>query len=324
MIRLPSFFVLLGILGGAEPASSQTYPSRPITMIVGFAAGGPMDVVARVVAEGMQDVLGQTILVENVVGAGGSIGAGRVARAAPDGFTLSYGGWPTHVINAAVYPLSYDVVEDFEPVSLTASAPWLLLAKNEMPGRDLNGLIDWLKFNPGKASVGTGGVGSASHAIGALFRVATRTSFQLVPYRGNAPAMQDLIAGRLDMLFDSPATGLPHVRASLLKAYIVTGKSRLALAPDIPTADEAGLAGFEVSSWHAIWAPKGTPKDIIDKLNSAVVLALARPAVRKRLADLGQDIPTRHQQRPEGLAELQKFEIDKWWPIIKAGGMKGE
>jgi tripartite-type tricarboxylate transporter receptor subunit TctC len=320
MKTLPSFVVLLGILG-ADPAGAQAYPSRPITMIVGFAAGGPMDVVARVLAEGMQDSLGQTILIENVVGAGGSIGAGRVARAPPDGFTISYGGWPTHVLNPAIYPLSYDVVNDFEPVSLTASAPWLLLAKNDMPGRDLNGLIEWLKSNTGKASVGTGGVGSASHAIAALFRIATRTSFQLVPYRGNAPATQDLIAGRLDMLFDSPATGLPQVRAGLAKAYAVTGKSRLLLAPDIPTADEAGLAGFEVASWHAIWAPKATPKNIIEKLNSAVVLALARPAVRERLAELGQEIPTRHQQTPEGLAELQKFEIEKWWPIIKAGGM---
>src|SRR5215475_9109738 len=226
MSRFP-IIALLGVLAGVGSAAAQPYPSRPITMVVPFAAGGPMDVVARVVAEGMEPSLGQSIIIENVVGAGGSIGAGKVARATPDGFTLSYGGWPTHVINGAAYALSYDVLDDFEPVALTASAPWLLLARNGMPADDLRGLIAWLKANPDKASAGHGGVGSASHSIGALFQVATGARFQLVPYRGNAPAMQDLIAGRIDMLFDSPATALPQVRSGRLKVYAVTAKERL-------------------------------------------------------------------------------------------------
>jgi tripartite-type tricarboxylate transporter receptor subunit TctC len=318
-----SFLALLASLLSTGNALSQGYPSSPVTMVVPFAAGGPMDVVARVVADGMQPFLGQTIVIENVLGAGGSIGAGKVARAAPDGFTIGYGGWPTHVINGAAYSLSYDVLKDFEPVALTASAPWLLLAKNDMPGDDLKGLISWLKSNPDKASAGSGGVGSASHAIGALFRVATATQFQIIPYRGNALAIQDLISGRIDLLFDSPATGLPYVRGGQAKVYAITGRSRLASAPEIPTADEAGLAGFEVSSWHAIWVPRSTPKEIIEKLNRSVVSALSDPAVRRRLADLGQDIPDRDQLTPEALSRLQRAEIDKWWPIVKAAGMRG-
>ncbi len=227
------------------------------------------------------------------------------------------------MINGAAYALSYDVLNDFEPVALVASAPWLILAKNDMPADNLQELIGWLKANPHRASAGHGGMGSASHVFGALFQVATGTQFQLVPYRGNGPAILDLVARRIEMLFDSPATAMPHVRAGSIKVYAVTSISRLPSAPDIPTTSEAGLAGFETSSWHAIWVPRGTPKEVIEKLNRAVVNALADPRVRQRLTDLGQEIPPRIQQTPEALGQLQRAELDKWWPIIKAAGIKG-
>jgi tripartite-type tricarboxylate transporter receptor subunit TctC len=272
----------------------------------------------------MRVSLGQPIIIENVTGAGGSIGTGRVARAAGDGYTLVLGFWGTHVANGALYTLPYDLLSDFEPISLLVSNPSLILAKKAMPANDLKGLIDWLKANPDKASAGNGGVGTPPHLVAAFFQKVTGTRFQLVPYRGAGPALQDLMAGQTDLQFDYPVTSLPHVRAGTIKAYAVTAKSRLTAAPDIPTVDEAGLPGFYFSTWYALWSSRGTPKEVIVKLNAASKEAMGVPAVRARLADLGVETPPLDQQTPEALGALQKAEIEKWWPIIKAAEIKGQ
>jgi len=293
-------------------------------MVVPFAAGGPTDTIARILANPMSVALGRPIIIENVTGAAGSIGVGRVARAAPDGYTLSVGFLGTHVLNGALYALQYDVLNDFEPIALLASNPQLIVAKIAMPANDLIELIAWLKANPGAASQGTAGAGSPAHVGGALFQNMTGTRFQFVPYRGAAPAMQDLVAGQIDLMFDQASSALPHVRSGGIKAYAVTAKTRLASAPDIPTAEEAGLPGFYISVWSGMWSPKGTSQDVIAKLNAAVVRALSDQTVQQRLAELGQEIPPRHQQTPAFLAVFQKAEIEKWWPIIKAANIKGE
>jgi tripartite-type tricarboxylate transporter receptor subunit TctC len=311
-------------ISAITPAPAQVYPSRPITLVVPFATGGPTDVIARVMAERMRVSLGQPVIVENVAGAGGSIGAGRVARAAPDGYTINIGIWGTHVVNPAIYTLPYDVVTDFEPVALLANTPHLVVAKKTMPANDLNGFIAWLKANPDKATAGTAGVGTPPHIGAVFFQKATATHFAMVPYRGAGPAMQDLVAGQIDMLIDTPITVLPQMRAGAIKAYAVAAKSRLAAAPEIPTTEEAGLPGFYFSNWFAFFVPKGTPKPIIDQLNAATVEALADPNVRARVIELGQDSFPRDQQTPAALAKLQKADIETWWPIIKAAGIKGE
>jgi len=316
-----AFAAILGSIGSAK---AQVYPSRPVTIVVPLAAGGPTDTIGRIVAERMRASLGQPLIIENVTGAAGSIGVGRVARATPDGYTISIGQWGTHVVNGAIYALQYDLLRDFEPISLIASNPWLVVAKKTMPATDLKGLIAWLRANPDKASAGTAGAGSPAHVFGVFFQNATGTRFQFVPYRGNAPAMQDLVAGQIDIMIDNPTNSLPQVRIGNVKAFAVTAKDRLAAAPDIPTVDEAGLPKFYISHWHALWAPKGTPKDVIAKLNAAVVDTLADPTVRARLADLGQEIFPREQLTPQALGALQKSEIEKWWPIIKAAGIKPE
>jgi tripartite-type tricarboxylate transporter receptor subunit TctC len=308
----------------SQIARAQNYPTRPITMIVPFAPGGGTDVIARIIAEPMRASLGQPVIIENVIGAAGSIGVGRVARAAPDGYTLDLGQWGTHVLNGALYGLQYDLLNDFEPVSLIAESPLLIVARKSTPAQDLKELIAWLKANPDKASQGTSGVGGPSHVAGLLFQKETGTHFQLVPYRGAAPAMQDVAAGQVDMMFDPPATSLQQVRGGTIKAYAVTAKSRSAIAPEIPSVDEVGLPGLHVSIWFALFAPKQTPKAIINQLNAAVVDALANPAVRQRFTDLGFDIASREQQTPEALRTFQKAEIEKWWPIIKAANIRGE
>ncbi len=303
-------------------ATAQTYPSRPITMVVGFQAGGPADTAARILAESMRVSLGQPVIIENVAGASGSIAGSRVARAAGDGYTLIFGNWATHVLNGAVYSLQYDLLKDFEPVSLLVAESMLIVTRKTMPAKDLGELIAWLKANPDKASAGTGGTGSYAHLVGVFFQKETGTRFAFIPYRGLGPAMQDLVAGRIDMIFDTSANSLQHVRTGSIKAYAVMAKGRLAEAIDIPTVDEAGLPGFYASNWRAIWAPRGTPKTVIRRLNAAVMDALADPTVRQRLAQFGQEIFPREQQTPEALGALHKAEIEKWWPIIKAANIK--
>jgi len=257
-----------------------------------------------------------------VGGASGRIGTGRVARATPDGYTLVHGTFSTHVVNGAVHALGYDVLKDFEPVALIANGPQLIVARKAMPAKDLKEFIAWLKANPDKASQGTAGEGGTSHLAGVLFQKQTGTRFQFVPYRGSA--MQDLVAGNIDLMIDQASNALPQVRSGSIKVYAVASKTRMAAAPDIPTADEAGLTGFHISNWFAFWAPKGTPKDIVARLNAATVEALADPTVRRRLTDLGLEISPREQQTPEALAAFHKAEIEKWWPIIRAAGIKAE
>jgi tripartite-type tricarboxylate transporter receptor subunit TctC len=308
-------------IGGTQ---AEVYPSRPVTMIVPLPAGSAFDVTARLLAERMRVLLGQPVIVENLTGASGSIGTARCARALADGYTLCFGGVGTHVLNGAVLALPYDVLKDFAPVAPTATAQLLIVAKKAMATNDLKELIAWLKANPGKAVQGTGGPGSLTHLAGLSFQEETGTHFGSVPYRGAGAAINDLVAGHIDIMIDLAPNSLPHVRAGTIKAYAVMAKTRLAAAPDIPTVDEAGLPGFYMSAWQALWVPKGTPTGVIAKLNAVIVDALADPALRSRLTDLGQDVFPREQQTPAALGALQKAEIDKWWPIIKAANIKAE
>lgn len=308
--------------GFTGDAAAQGYPSRPITLVVPLGVGGSTDVIARIMGEGMRASLGQPLIVENTTGAGGTIGVGRVARAAPDGYTIGIGQWGTNVASGAIYPLQYDLLNDFEPVALIATQPFLIVARKSMPANNLTDLIAWLKANSDKASQGNSGIGTPSHVGGILFQNAIGARFTMVPYRGAGQSMQDLLSGQLDVQLDTPALSLPQLRAGNIKAYAVTAKSRLATAPEIPTTDEAGLPGFYFSFWHAFWVPKGTPKDIVARLNDAVVKTLLDPAIRQKLVDLSQEIFPREQLTPAALGAFHKAEIEKWWPIIKAAGIK--
>ncbi len=315
---------LTGVLTFVGAAVADPYPGRPVTLVVPYAAGGPADTIARIVAERMRGALGQSIVIENVTGAGGSIGAGRVARAAPDGYTIVIGNWSTHVANGVLYSLSYDLMEDFAPISLLASEPDLIVTRKTIAAKNLQELIGWLKENAETATAGTSGVGGPSHVAAVLFEKETGTLVQLVSYRGAGPAFQDLLAERLDMMITGTSVALPYLKAGKITAYAVTTKNRIAAAPEVPTTDEAGLPGFHVDVWQALWAPKDTPTDVVARLSAAAHEALADPSVRQRLAGLALDIPTDQQQGPDALRAYQKAEIVKWWPVIKAANIKGE
>lgn len=311
-------------VGAAAPASAEDYPSRPIMMIVPLAPGGSTDVLGRIMAQAMGAKLGQPVVVENVSGAAGVIGVTRAERAAPDGYTIQWGMWGTNMANGAIYNLGFDLLDDLEPIALVATQPFLIDARKTMPANNLKELVAWLKANADKATMGTSGVGSPSHVAGVLMEQLVGVKWQMVAYRSAGLAQQDLLAGTTDLQLDTPAVSLPYVQSGALKTYAVTAKERIAVAPDIPTTDEAGLPGFYFSFWHAMWAPKGTPQPIIAKLNAAVVAALADPATRKKLTDLAQVIYPPDQQTPEALHAFQKAEIEKWWPIIKAAGIKAQ
>jgi tripartite-type tricarboxylate transporter receptor subunit TctC len=311
----------LAMSGGA---AADDYPSRAVTLVVPFPAGGGTGLLARILAEQMQVELGQPVIVENVGGAGGSIGVARVARAAADGYTLVFGNWASNVGSGAVYPVDYDLIKDFEPVARIADTPLWVVARKEFPANDFKTLIAWLKANPGKATAATVGLGSGSHLCGIYLQNTLGVQFQFVPYRGGAPASQDLVAGNVDVMCDQASNSLPFARAGQIKALVVMARHRWFGAPEVPTVDEMGVPGIYVSFWHGLWAPKGTPKEIVARLNGAVVASLGNDAVRKRFADQGQEIPPRDQQTPEALAAYQKADIDKWWPMVKAAGIKGE
>jgi tripartite-type tricarboxylate transporter receptor subunit TctC len=330
-MKLPrrKFLSLAGAVTAApvlsRGASALDYPTRPVTVVVPFPAGGPVDTLARLLAEPMQSALGQPVIVENAGGAGGTIGSARVARAAPDGYTIVLGDWTSHVGSPAVYPVEFDTLKDFAPVALLAFSPLIVVGRASLPPNNVKELIAWFKANPGKATSGTVGIASPSQ-IGALyFQKLTDTQFQLVPYRGAAPALTDLLGGQIDLRFGAEASQtLPYLKSGALKAFAILGSRRWFMTPDVPTMAEAGVPGLALSFWQAMWAPRATPGEIVGRLNAAAVAGLADPTVRMRLHDLGQEIPPRRQQTPEALGAFHQAEVEKWWPIIKAANIKAQ
>jgi tripartite-type tricarboxylate transporter receptor subunit TctC len=315
-----SIAVALGCL--AMSAHAETFPSKPITIIVPFAAGGPSDVLARTLGDKMRATLKETVVIENVTGAAGTIGVTRAVRSTADGYTLSFGHLGTHVVNGAIYPLPFDLVEDLDPVTLLGANPMLVVSKTAIPATTFKELIDWVKANQAKATFGTAGVGSGAHFSGVFLQNLIGTNASYVPYRGTGPALQDLVAGQIDIIVDQASNSLPQVQAKMIRAYAVTDSKRLAALPDVPSVDEAGLPGFHVSLWSGMWVPKGTPKEIVGKLNEAIRAALDDPAVQKRYAELGLEPPAPAQRTPEALRAHQKAEVAKWWPVIKAANVK--
>lgn len=313
---------LLAVLASAGSALANNFPSRPITIIVPFSAGGPSDAMARILAERMKVSLGETVLVENVTGAGGSVGVGRAVRSPADGYTVSFGHLGTHVANGAIYKLGYDLVTDLEPVALLPSNPMIIVSKKAIPATSLKDFLAWLKAQPSAPTAGTAGAGSGSHIAGLYFENVSGIKLQYVPYRGTGPAMNDLVAGQIDMIVDQTSNSIGQVRAGNIRAYAITDSKRVESASDIPTVDEAGLPGFHMTLWSGLWVPKDTPKDVIAKLNAATMEALNDPAVRKQLENLGLQMPPKDKLTPEALGAWQKAEIEKWWPMIKAANVK--
>jgi tripartite-type tricarboxylate transporter receptor subunit TctC len=320
-IILTAFAALL--ITGSN-ARAENFPSHPITVIVPFSAGGPSDAMMRILGERMQRALGETITIENVTGAGGSLGVGRVVRASPDGYTIGFGHLGTNVANGAIYKLGYDLVTDLEPVVLLPSNPMIIVSKNAVPAKTLKELLAWMKAKPTPPTAGTAGAGSGSHIAGLYFENVTGIKLQYVPYRGTAPALNDLVAGQIDVIIDQTSNSIPQVRAGTIRAYAITDEKRVDSAKEIPTTDEEGLPGFHMTLWSGLWVPKATPKAIVAKLNAAVVDALNDPAVRSKLENLGLQMPAQDQLSPEALGTWQKAEIAKWWPMLKAANVKLE
>ncbi len=318
---LLAFGLAIGLIGSA---SADDYPSRPITLVIPLSVGGSTDVIGRLVAEGMRRALNQTIVAENTSGAGGTIGVARVVHAKPDGYTMLVGQWGTNIASGAIYNLTFDPLKDLEPVGLIATQPFMIVARKDIPANNLKELIAWIKANPDKATQGNSGIGSPSHVSGILFQKAINSPIQMIPYRGAGESTQAIVSGQIDVLLNTPAVSLAQMKAGQVKVFAVADNHRVTLAPDVPTTDEAGLPGFYFTFWHALWVPKGTPKDIIAKLNGALRTALADPDIRQKMVALSQDIYPLEQQTPEALAKLQQQEADKWWPIIKAAGIKAE